>query len=244
MHTLLAMPLGAIRFKVFCPRTLQHADDCQKMGSGALGVVILFWSLPSTPSKGILPFCLGFLCFVLHGSHSLKDVWGIEPCVSDVDWGGGGIPCHTQASAACCVIRQIQYVRDRPAPPPLSSRTSSYGVSGLDTCWVHRALSVPRDLPMSLCISAGALGYVKHPHIWPRSSFLYAAALWENGYMCGFNLKMSVDGDAAAPALPARLCCTLSEAVCRRQHGCFQRSRPLSVWITAAYICIMPVIMG
>lgn len=88
MHTLLAMPLGAIRFKVFCPRTLQHADDCQKMGSEALGVVIFSWILQSTPSKGILPFFLGFLCFVLHGSHSLKDVWGLVPCVSDVDWGG------------------------------------------------------------------------------------------------------------------------------------------------------------
>lgn len=103
MHTLLAMPLGAIRFKVFCPRTLQRADDCQKMGSGALSVVILSWSLPSTPSKGILPF-FGFLCFVLHGSHGLKDVWGIVPRVSDVDWGGGGIPHHTRASAASVLL--------------------------------------------------------------------------------------------------------------------------------------------
>lgn len=41
-----------------------------------------------------------------------------------------------------------------------------------------------------------------------------------------------------------RSCCTLSEAVCCCQHGWFQRHRPLSVWITAVYICIMPVIMG
>lgn len=137
-----------------------------------------------------------------------------------------------------CVIRQILYVRDR----TLSSRTSSYGVLGLDTCWVHRPLSVPRDPPMSLCVSAGALGYVKHPHIWPKSSFLYAAALSENGYTSSF--KMSVNGDYAAPTLSACLCCTLSEVVCRCQYGCFQRHWPLSVWITAVYICIMPVIMG
>lgn len=123
-------------------------------------------------------------------------------------WGGGGFPTtphHTRAPAACCVIRQIQYFRQRLDPPPLSSRTSSYGVSGSDTCWVHRALSVPRDLPMSLCVSAGALGYVKHPHIWPRSSFLYAAALSENGYTHSFNLKMSADGDSIAPTLPGAL---------------------------------------
>lgn len=97
---------------------------------------------------------------------------------------------------------------------------------------------------MSLYGSAGALGYVKHPHIWPRSSSLYAAALSENGYTHSFNLKVSVDGDYAAPTLPAQLCFTLSEAVSRRQQGCFQRHRPLSVWITVVYICIMPVIMG
>lgn len=45
-------------------------------------------------------------------------------CVCD----GGVLPHHTQTSAACCVVRQIQYIRDRPAPPLLSSRTSSYHI--------------------------------------------------------------------------------------------------------------------
>lgn len=58
---------------------------------------------------------------------------------------------------------------------------------------------------MSLCVSAGALGYVKHPHIWPRSSFLYAAVLSENGYKHSFNLKMSADRDSIAPTLPGAL---------------------------------------
>lgn len=108
---------------------------------------------------------------------------------------------------------------------PLSSRTSSYGVSGSDTCWVHRALSVPRDLPMSRCVSAGALGYVKHPHIWLRSNFLYAAVLSENWYTRIFNLNLSVDGNYTASAVSGCLCCTLLEAICRRQHGCFWRRR-------------------
>lgn len=84
------------------------------------------------PQQGILPFFPGFLCFVLHGSHGLEDVWGIVHYVSDVDWGERDSPLHP-ASAACCVIRQIQYFRDRPAPPPLSSRTLSYGASSSDT---------------------------------------------------------------------------------------------------------------
>lgn len=109
--------------------------------------------------------------------------------------GMGVIPHHARAPTACWVIRQILYTWDRQNPPLLSSRTSSYRVSGSDTCWVHRALGVPHDLPVSLCVSAGALGYVKHTRIWPRSSFLYAASLSENslpGYTHIFNLKRSI----------------------------------------------------
>lgn len=40
------------------------------------------------------------------------------------------------------------------------------------------------------------------------------------------------------------LCYTVEGAVCHQQHSFFQKHLALSVWITAVYICIMPVIMG
>lgn len=98
-------------------------------------------------------------------------------------------------------------------------------------------LRVPRDLPMPQCVSAGALGYVKH--IWPRSSFLYAAVLSENGYSRSFNLKLSVDGDyAASTLLFFLLLFVVINTAATEGVG------PRSVWITAVHICIMPVIMG
>ena len=46
--------------------------------------------------------------------------------------------------------------------------------------------------------------------------------------------------------VPERLCLchTVSQAVCHRRRDSFQKHWALSVWITAVYICIMPVIMG
>lgn len=96
---------------------------------------------------------------------------------------------HTQTSAACCVIRQILYIRDRATPPLLSSRTSSYHILRSTTCWVHRAISFPRDPLVSLCVSAGDLGYVKHPHT-VRPKFCYMQHL---------PLKLICLEDALAP---------------------------------------------
>lgn len=121
-----------------------------------------------------LSFCLTFfLYFFLSFFICSSWVTGPEGHVRDVcmhssvfltGGGGGVLPHHTQTSAACCVIKQIQHIRDRAAPPPLSSRTSSYHILRSTTCWVHRAISIPHDPLVSLCVSAGDLGYVKHPH--------------------------------------------------------------------------------
>lgn len=64
--------------------------------------------LSSSPGFCILPPEKGFFfSFLVSCALSftgtlkgLKDVWGIVPCVSDVDVGGGGIPHHTRASTA------------------------------------------------------------------------------------------------------------------------------------------------
>ena len=101
-------------------------------------------------------------------------------------WWVGGVLLHrTRTSAACCVIRQIQYIRDRPAPPLLSSRTSSYHISRSTTCWVHRAISIPHDPLVSLYVSAGDLGYVKHPHTARDQVFIfpYATSPSENSVL-------------------------------------------------------------
>lgn len=162
-YTLLAMPLGAITFKIFCPRTLEHADDCQKTGSEALSVLIPSWIFYPQQRSSFL----GFLCFVLQGSHGLMHVWDIVACVSDVDWGEEGFPITPGLLLPAALLgkystlgtdRLLRHCHREHLVMAFWARTPAE----------IRVLSVPCDLPMSLCISAGALGYVKHRHIWPR----------------------------------------------------------------------------
>lgn len=148
-------------------------------------LVLFSWILPSTSSNRILHFFLGFLCSVLCGSHGSEDAWGIIPCVSDVDRGG----------LSAGVIRQIQYIW---ADWLLHCCHREHLVIAFRARTPAEFTELPASPVTCPCLCASQLeplDMLNTPHIWPRSSFLYAVSLSENsshGYTPSFNLKMSV----------------------------------------------------
>lgn len=123
------------------------------------------WCFLSFCLTFFLYFFLSFL-FALHGSQGLKGMSGMSACIllCFLLVVVVGIFLITPRPLQPAVLLSKYSIRDRAAPPPLSSRTSSYHILRSTTCWVHRAISIPHDPLVSLCVSAGDLGYVKHPH--------------------------------------------------------------------------------
>lgn len=88
----------------------------------------------------------------LEGTLEIEDGWWAEG--RKVVWEGGlwKVTCPFLRSSACCVIRQVLYIRDGHIALLCSMNTSSYHILRSNTCWVqYRENSAPPVTILYLC---------------------------------------------------------------------------------------------
>ncbi len=226
----------------------------------------LFLSLPFY-SFSLFLWCTGRLrfSFVLHGSRGLKGIWGMSarpplcllsgfflitprPLLPAVLLGKYSTLETDQLHHRC--HREHLVITSCAQPPAEFTELSASPVTRL--C-LYVSLLETLDM-LNTPIRPRSSFY--RQHLPQKVIFAQNAHLHQHVYthaptnkQPNFNLNVVVNAahlHSLHWLVPewVYLCYAVSEGVCHRQHGCFQKHWALSVWITAVYICIMPVIMG